>query len=197
MDESGSMHSLRRILGITWSDRVPNAQVFKHAGLLTMYTFLRQRRLRWHGHVRRMEDGRMPKDILYSELASGKWSVGCPQLRYKVVCKRDLKALDIQTQSYEDMAADGSSWRSLRFRDSSKQGRSRSIPWPRKREPDERHAQVKQTQRPSTPVSDVEKSAFQKSDCLVTPKLCQPWKYHDIQLREHHQWSRPTDGGRI
>lgn len=72
MDESGSMHSLRRILGITWSDRVPNAQVFKHAGLLTMYTFLRQRRLRWHGHVRRMEDGRMPKDILYSELASGK-----------------------------------------------------------------------------------------------------------------------------
>ena len=133
-----------------------------------------KRRLRWHGHVRRMEDGRMPKDILYSELASGKRSVGCPQLRYKVVCKRDLKALDIQTQSCEDMAADGSSWRSLRFRDSSKQGRSRSIPWPRKREPDERHAQVKQTQRPSTPVSDVEKSAFRKSDCLVTPTLCQP-----------------------
>ena len=130
--------------------------------------------LRWHGHVRRKEDGRIPKDILYSELASGKRSIGCPQLRYKVVCKRDLKALDIQTQSCEDMAADGSSWRSLRFRDSSKQGRSRSIPWPRKREPDERHAQVKQTQRPSTPVSDVGKSAFRKSDCLVTPTLCQP-----------------------
>ena len=58
-----------------------------------------------------MEDGRIPKDILYSELASGKRTVGRPQLRYQDVCKRDLKALDINTQSWEDMAADRRSWR--------------------------------------------------------------------------------------
>ena len=89
---------------------MPNAQVLKRAGLPTMYTLLRQRRLRWLGHVRRMEDGRTPKDILYGELASGKRSVGRPQLRYKDVCKRDLKALDINIQCSEDMAADGNSW---------------------------------------------------------------------------------------
>ena len=91
---------------------MPNAQVLKRAGLPTMYTLLRQRRLSWLGHVRRMEDGRIPKDILYGELASGKRSVGRPQLRYKDVCKRDLKALDINIQCWEDMAADRNSWRS-------------------------------------------------------------------------------------
>ena len=106
------MCSLRRILGIIWSDRVPNAQVLKRAGLPTMYTLLRLRRLSWLGHVRRMEDGRIPKDILNSELASGKRSVGRPQLRYKDVCKRDLKALNTNIQCWDDMAADRNSWRS-------------------------------------------------------------------------------------
>ena len=91
---------------------MPNAQVLKRAGFPTMYTLLRQRRLSWLGHVRRMEDGRIPKDILYGELASGKGSVGHPQLRYKDVCKRDLKALDISIECWEDMAADRKSWRS-------------------------------------------------------------------------------------
>ena len=98
------LRSLRRILGINWSDKVPN--VLESAGLPTMYTLLR-----WLGHVRRMEDGRIPKDILYGELASGKRSVDRPQLRYKDVCKRDLKALDIDTNSWEDTSADRSRWR--------------------------------------------------------------------------------------
>ena len=77
-----------------------------------MYTLLRQSRLRWLGHVRRMEDGQIPKDILYGELATGQRSVGRPQLRYKDVCKRDMKVLDINTNSWEDLAVDRTSWRS-------------------------------------------------------------------------------------
>jgi len=48
-----------------------------------MYTLLRQRRLRWLGHVHRMKDGRIPKDLLYGELAEGKRPTGRPLLRYK------------------------------------------------------------------------------------------------------------------
>ena len=106
------LRSIRRILGITWQDRVSNAVVLSRAGLPSMYTLLRQRRLRWLGHVCRMEDGRIPKDILYSELASGKRNTGRPQLRFKDVCKRDMKALDIATESWEDLAADRTRWRS-------------------------------------------------------------------------------------
>ena len=64
------------------------------------------------GHVCRMEDGRILKDILYGKLASGRRSKGRPQLRYKDVCKRDMKALDINTESWEDLAADRMMWRS-------------------------------------------------------------------------------------
>ena len=57
------LRSIRRILGISWQDKVTNADVLSRAGLHSVYTLLRQRRLRWLGHVRRMEDGRIPKDI--------------------------------------------------------------------------------------------------------------------------------------
>ena len=66
--------------------------------------------MRWIGHVHHMEDGRLPKDILYGELAIGKRSRGRPQLRYKDVCKRDMRALEIDSESWEDIAADRSSW---------------------------------------------------------------------------------------
>ena len=100
---------LPRILAISWQDRLTNTDVLSCVGLPSMYTILRQRRLRWLGHVHRMEDGCIPKDILYGELASGKRSIRCPQLRYKDVCKRDMKALDIGPVSR--LAADRMRWR--------------------------------------------------------------------------------------
>ena len=77
-----------------------------------MYTLNRQCRLRWLGHVCRMEDGRIPKDILYGELALCRRTTGRPHLRYKDVCIRDMKAVDIDTMSGEGLAADRTEWRS-------------------------------------------------------------------------------------
>uniref|UniRef100_A0A8W8JBQ4 Reverse transcriptase domain-containing protein n=1 Tax=Magallana gigas TaxID=29159 RepID=A0A8W8JBQ4_MAGGI len=83
------LRCLRRILGILWKDKVPNTEVLSRANLPSMFTMLRQRRLRWLGHVRRMVDGRIPKDILYGELRSGKRSTVRPQLRFKDVVYLD------------------------------------------------------------------------------------------------------------
>ena len=58
-----------------------------------------------------MEDGRIPKDLLYGELLTGKRPTGRPQLRYKDICKRDLKALGINTNTWEAAAADRSTWK--------------------------------------------------------------------------------------
>ena len=79
------MRSIRRILGISWLDKVTKAYVLSRAGLPSMYTLLRQRRLRWLGHVRRMDDGHIPKYILYGELALGRRTTGHPHFRYKDV----------------------------------------------------------------------------------------------------------------
>ena len=70
-----------------------------NAGIPSLYTLLKQRRMRWLGHVTRMKDGRIPKDLLYGELATGKRPTGRPQLRFKDVCMRDLQALGIKTDS--------------------------------------------------------------------------------------------------
>jgi len=51
-----------------------------------------------------MEDGRLPKDILYGQLPSAPRPVGRPKLRYKDFLKRDLKALNINTENWEQLA---------------------------------------------------------------------------------------------
>jgi len=58
-----------------------------------------------------MPDGRIPKDLLYRELACGKRPTGQPQLRYRDVVKHDMKAVDINTESWESLAANWSKWR--------------------------------------------------------------------------------------
>ena len=105
------LRGLRRILGISWKDRIPNTEVLARAGTLSMYALLTKRRLRWLGHVTRMHDGRLPKDILYGELATGSKPTGRPTLRYKDVRKRDLKAGGIAPAGFEALAADRSGWR--------------------------------------------------------------------------------------
>ncbi len=76
-----------------------------------MYALLSQKRSRWLGHVSRMDDGRIPKDMLYGELFQGSRPVGRPKLRFKDACKRDMKACDIDSSSWEARVADRTGWR--------------------------------------------------------------------------------------
>ena len=87
------------------------AQVYIACVVSTLLYEETQRRLRWLGHVTRMEDGRIPKDLLYGELALGKRPIGRPQLRFKDVCKRDLKVLGINTDTWEAVASDRAAWK--------------------------------------------------------------------------------------
>ena len=58
-----------------------------------------------------MPDGRIPKDLLYGELASGSRAQGRPHLRFKDQCKGDMKALELDPNNWEQVAADGNKWR--------------------------------------------------------------------------------------
>ncbi|BHF80476.1 hypothetical protein SprV_0702360400 [Sparganum proliferum] len=62
---------LRRILRLNWQDRIPDTDVLKRTGILSIYTMLRQRQLRWSGHLMRMDDERLPKRLFYGEVATG------------------------------------------------------------------------------------------------------------------------------
>ena len=60
-----------------------------------------------------MGKGRIPKDLLYSELEKGTCKTGCPLLHFKDVCKRDMMSAAIDTESWELMVEDRSTWRHL------------------------------------------------------------------------------------
>ena len=105
------LRCLRRIFGISWQEHIPNTEVLARAGPLSMYALLTKRRVSCLGHVTRMRDGRLSKEILYGELATGSRPIGRPTLRYKDVLKRDLKAGGIAPAGFEAMEADRSGWR--------------------------------------------------------------------------------------
>ena len=139
--ESFHIRCLRRILGITWQDRVTNTAVLEKADSLSMHLMLCQRRLRWLGHVHRMDDGRIPKDVMYGELASGRRPTGRPALRFKDVCKRDLKLTGIDPNSWESLADNRSGWRHA-VREGVERGEEK-----RKQQLEERRARRKERQQ--------------------------------------------------
>ena len=71
--------------------------------------------LRWAGHVVRMTDDRLPKQLLYGELSSGKRSRGGQKKRFKDSLKSSLKAFEIDWNSWEQMALDRPQWRASVF----------------------------------------------------------------------------------
>ena len=127
------LRCLRRLLGITWQDRVTNIDVLARAGLPSMFSILTTRRLRWLGHTIRMDDGRIPKDLLFGELATGGRPIGRPTLRYKDVCKRNLKAGLFNPPQLEAAALDRNCWRATTKNIVNREEEARNTRWREKR----------------------------------------------------------------
>ena len=94
--------------------KVSNNAILERAGISTMYTLLRQHRLRWLGRVCRMGDGRIPKDFLYGELEIGSKPVGRLKLRFGDVCKRDIVATGLPAVNWRLLAEDRVKWKTTR-----------------------------------------------------------------------------------
>ena len=98
------MRCLHSILGLSWRDRVPNTSVLQTTCSYDLITIIRHRRLRWAGHVCRMEGNRLPKQVLYCKLPNAPRQIGRPQFRFREVLKRDLNAFNITSTSWEKLA---------------------------------------------------------------------------------------------
>ena len=69
-----------------------------------------QRRLRWLGHVHRMDDGRIPKEVLFGQMKIGVRKAGRPALRFMEANKRDLKTCEIDPNNWVDAARERARW---------------------------------------------------------------------------------------
>lgn len=102
---------LRRILKVKWQDRRTNISILDEANTSSMEAKIVRHQLRWAGHVVRMPESRLPKQILYSQLKNGQRNHGGQLKRYKDVLKANLKKCQINTISWETAAYDRPKWR--------------------------------------------------------------------------------------
>ena len=105
------LRCLRKILCVSWKDHVPNQEILRRAELTGIEAMLNQAQLRWSGHVTRMDNSRLPKQLFHAELTTGKRHKGGQRKRYKDVLKSTLKACNIPVDEWQALAQDRPSWR--------------------------------------------------------------------------------------
>ena len=105
------MNSLRKKLDVTWKEKVPNVEIFRRTNCVSVENLLNRNRLRWVGHVIRMSDDRLPKQMLYGELSLGTRKTGGQLKRYKDVTKRSLIDCNIDPDNLESVASNRQEWR--------------------------------------------------------------------------------------
>ena len=57
--------------------------------------------LRWVGHIVRMDDGRLPRQLFYGEMWEGKKSALKPKKRFKYAIKYYLKQSGLSVEQWE------------------------------------------------------------------------------------------------
>ena len=96
---------LRSILGVHWQDRITNASILEQADTPSIEAHIVKSQLSWAGHVRRMPDTRVPKQLLYAEFSSEERKTGGQWKRYKDQLKANLKKCGMELQ-WENRADD-------------------------------------------------------------------------------------------
>ena len=107
------MRSLQTILNIKWQDRVSNLQVLDMAESTSIEAMILRSELCWVGYVIGMEDNRLPKQLVFGELASGKWKQGRPLKRFKDCINASISHTEITPKELEPRAQDRTGWRAL------------------------------------------------------------------------------------
>ena len=107
------LRSLRMILNISWQDKIPDSEVLERAALPSAITIMQKAQTRWAGHVSRMANSRIPKQLFYGELKHSGRKVSGQRKRYKDTLKVQLKDYSIDIDTWESLASDRPAWRSL------------------------------------------------------------------------------------
>ena len=94
------MRMLRMICGKTLKDKTNNEKIREMTGVVRLEEFLREKRLRWLGHVERMDEERGPAKALLLEVDRTK--NGRPKKMWKEVLECDMTARGLQKLDAED-----------------------------------------------------------------------------------------------
>jgi len=101
---------LRRIQGIFWPRIVSNEELHRICKCRPLSADIRFRRLRWLGHVLRMDARRTPR-VALRWTPQGKRAVGRPKITWRATIENDLRSMGMSWGSAQVLARDRDHWR--------------------------------------------------------------------------------------
>ena len=106
------MRCLRRLCRVSMRQRVPNEHILTRCRMESVETLLRFRRLRWLGHMARMTDVQIPKQLLFGNMnSSAQRGPGRPHKTWHDCVCEDLASLGMQ-YNWNKIAQGRGDWRS-------------------------------------------------------------------------------------
>ena len=109
------MRCQRRILRVTWKDKISNERIRARTKQPQLTEIIRTRRLRWFGHLHRLNDTRLPKRIYKWLPQFGRRRRGRPRTRWKDCVVRDLELREApcDIDDAEIVATNRINWRKI------------------------------------------------------------------------------------
>jgi len=104
------MKMIRTIMGIRWSNRVRNEDIRRRLQQVPVSLRVRRARLKWLGHIERMEASRIPREVSEARMI-GRRPRGRPRTRWDQVVERDLENAGVPLAEARGLAADRQEWR--------------------------------------------------------------------------------------
>jgi len=102
----------RKIMGISWKDKIRNEEVRRRTGQERLEDIIRQRRLRWLGHLHRMNEQHISRQAMYWMPPIGKKKRGRPRKKRRDAINSDLEVINVSWDEASQLAADRLKWKS-------------------------------------------------------------------------------------
>ena len=101
---------------IKWFDKITRVQVLQIVGsygvrIRPVEAIIRERRLRWLGHIERAGPGHLIYILLHSQMNNGSRARGKQQHAYRHAVVEDMKKADIDPKTWQALALDRKQWR--------------------------------------------------------------------------------------
>ena len=95
---------------MSWRDKITNKSIRERTGQEDMENIIRKRRLRWLGHMWRMDKDRRANQALHW-VPEGRKRKGKPRKNWTETVKSDLRGLEISWERAEELELDRIEWR--------------------------------------------------------------------------------------
>ena len=101
---------LRRIMNIRWYEHITEEEVRRRSGPSSVVMRMRIQRWRYYGHVLRMGEERLPKQVL-SWTPEGSRRRGRPKETWRRTMQRDIRTNELIDEDIESLAVNRGEWR--------------------------------------------------------------------------------------